>query len=307
MARLKQRVKDLRALFRDFCVVTCVLARVMVFPMTDMPDLPVQMSFVRWLHGQAKADQAREMPYADLYRWGKNIHEIVGADGTFDANYVVRELAQQGATSEVVQAMVHAEAAWRTDSIIENAEITGVSLDVGESKSISTEIEASEPTSLCGFRNTRGEGCVRLAVPGAGRCGGHGGSITDPEVRRSLHIIAFSKVIQGSEVAVDALLDVAENGRSEMARVQAAKEILDRAGVQQDQHVHIHKPAEDLSEAEMLEELFKRLDTNADRLRIQAIPVESHEITEVPEQFALPVRSGGDDEVVIAEVVEDRV
>lgn len=266
--------------------------------MSDEPDLEGQIPFLRWVHAQAKGDQTRSMPYAGIYNWGPRIQAFLGLDGRFNAELIALEMSQQGATAEDLASLVSAEAAWRVDTLIDSAEIAGVPLDVGTveviPESVSKEIEASEATVLCGYRNHRGEGCVSPAVQGAGRCGKHGGAITDPEVRRSFLLVAFAKVIDGSRVAVDALLDVAENGRSEMARVQAAKELLDRAGVQQDQHVHIHRPEEDASEDDLVAELRRRLSTATDRLRITAIPVSSEDTTN---QLALAIITGQPDPV----------
>lgn len=288
--------------------------------MSDMTELDGQMPFARWLHAQAKGDQGRMMPYSDIYNWGRQITAILGWDGRFDAQLIALDLAQQGATAEDLAALASAEAAWRVDTLIDSAEIAGVSLDVGTEEVVpaemSKEIEAAEAVVLCGYRNHRGEGCTNPAVAGAGRCGQHGGAITDPEVRRSFLLIAFAKVIDGSRVAVDALLDVAENGRSEMARVQAAKELLDRAGVQQDQHVHIHRPEEDVSEDELLGELRRRLSVATDRLRITAIPVTSEDTTNrlaleisttVPREPVYADVHTSDDDVIDAVIVGDDV
>lgn len=285
--------------------------------MSDTPDLDGPIPFVRWLHAQVKADTERTMPYAQIYKWGRHIHSILGTDGKFDPEWVALELSQQGAGAEDLAALASAEAAWRVDSLVESAEASGVSLDPGTTEvvpqEVSKEIEASEAIVLCGYRNHRGEGCTSHAVPGAGRCGKHGGAITDPEVRRSFLLVAFAKVIDGSRVAVDALLDVAENGRSEMARVQAAKELLDRAGVQQDQHVHIHRPEESTSEDELVDELRRRLLTATDRLRIHALPVGSDDDTNLNtanQEPAMAIRTGHslpDDDIIDATIVEDDV
>jgi hypothetical protein len=286
----------------------------MVSSMSDSQELDGQISFVRWLHAQAKSDQSRTMPYARIYNWGRHIHSILGSDGRFDAEWVALELAGQGATAEDLAALVSAEAAWRVDTLIDSAETAGVSLDVGDDevvpKEVSKEIEASEAKVLCGYRNHRGEGCTDTAVSGAGRCGRHGGAITDPEVRRSFLLVAFAKVIDGSRVAVDALLDVAENGRSEMARVQAAKELLDRAGVQQDQHVHIHRPEEDASEDELLDALRNRLLETKNRLRLTAIEASTGSDLELHQSSTalVPVpsrRHTPDSEIIDAVIVED--
>lgn len=287
--------------------------------MTDTHDGNAPISFVRWLHAQVKADKERAMPYSNIYRWGPNIHAIIGSDGRFDSEKIALEIAQQGATAEDLASLVSAEAAWRVDSLVESAEIAGVILNVpgGTEEIISPEttkeIEKSATKVLCGYRNHRGEGCIAEAVEGAGRCGRHGGAITDPEVRRSFLLVAFAKVIDGSRVAVEALLDVAENGRSEMARVQAAKELLDRAGVQQDQHVHIHRPEEDTSEDELVAELRRRLSTASDRLRIQAIPMttgegdtffeishSNNEAVVVSNEIVI----SNDDDIIDAEIIE---
>lgn len=286
----------------------------MTNPMVDTPDPNGSVSFVRWLHAQAKSDTERQMPYAAIYRWGPNIQEILGIDGKYFAEHTALALSQQGADAEDLSALASAEAAWRVDSVIERAESAGVSLsdespELPVSQEVGQAVESAEAKVLCGYRNHRGEGCTSEAVPGAGRCGKHGGAITDPEVRRSFLLIAFAKVIDGSRVAVDALLDVAENGRSEMARVQAAKELLDRAGVQQDQHVHIHRPEEDKSEDDLLDELRRRLLTTTDRLRIVAIPATSEDSTSayttMPAPAAIPVRTGSDDDIIDATIVED--
>lgn len=299
--------------------------------MTDQQEIDVKMSFVRWIHAQAKGDADRTMPYAAIYRWGPAIQGIIGLDGKYSAEWVALELAQQGADAEDLSALASAEAAWRVDSIIESAETAGVSLnlsgrddsenettvseirgtetDLPVSQVVGQTIEAAEAKILCGYRNHRGEGCVSEAVPGAGRCGRHGGAITDPEVRRSFLLVAFAKVIDGSRVAVDALLDVAENGRSEMARVQAAKELLDRAGVQQDQHVHIHKPSEDTSEDELLDALRNRLLETKNRLRLTAIEIGPSDYTPSATSsypVLMPSSSERDEDIVDADIVEDQ-
>lgn len=272
-----------------------------------------QMSFVRWLHAQAKGDVERLMPYSRIYRWGKSIHGVIGSDGRFNAEQIANELALQGADADDLAALVSAEASWRVDTLVDHAETAGVHLAMPTAEQLedSGALETQDAKVLCGYRNHRGEGCVDPAIPGAGRCGKHGGAITDPEVRRSFLLVAFAKVLDGSRVAVEALLDVAENGRSEMARVQAAKELLDRAGVQQDQHVHIHQPGENTSEDDLVDELRRRLSIATDRLRIQAIPMTTGEYSsyepavENATSQSLVIPTSSDDEIIDAVVVND--
>lgn len=266
------------------------------------------LSFVRWLHAQKNSDIDRSMPYARIYQWGKTIQELLGVDGKFDGERVAMELARGGASAEDLASLASAEAAWRVDSLIDGAEEEGVSLEMPpETESeIIQALGHDESVILCGYRNHRGEGCTDAAIAGAGRCGKHGGSITDPEVRRSFLLVAYAKVFDGARVAVETLLDVAENGHSDMARVQAAKELLDRAGVAQDQHVHIHRPDETTSEDDVLADLRRRLNVASDRLRIQVLPAAKEDeipLTHAPMLTAAPV-SHSDDEIVDAEVVE---
>jgi hypothetical protein len=284
----------------------------MVFPMPDDREFDAanpSTSFVRWLHAQKNADTSRSMPYARIYQWGKHIHDLLGADGRFDAEQVANELARHGATADDLGALVAAEAAWRVDTLVDDAESAGVSLDMpaDTESEVSKALEVSDAAILCGYRNHRGEGCTAEAVSGAGRCGRHGGAITDPEVRRSFMLVAFTKIFDGTRVAVEALLDVAENGRSEMARVQAAKELLDRAGVQQDQHVHIHRPEEDVSEDELLAAIRSRMLETQSRLRLRAIEVGSSDYAPTPEEARpqLALVPASDDEIIDADIVEN--
>lgn len=279
--------------------------------MTDTENQPT--SFVRWLHAQKNTDTERSMPYARIYQWGKQIQQLLGTDGTYDGKWIATELVRSGATDEDLGALVQAEAAWRVDTLVDHAEEAGFPIERASDpeSEVSKALEHPDAVVLCGYRNHRGEGCPHPAIPGAGRCGKHGGDITNPEVRRSFLLVAFAKVFDGSRIAVEALIDVAENGRSEMARVQAAKELLDRAGVAQDQHVHIHAPGEDASEDEVLDDLRRRLSIATDRLRIQAIPATTggdspYELTSEAQShppFVMPDTS--DDEIVDAVVVDE--
>lgn len=266
------------------------------------------LSFVRWLHAQAKGDAAREMPYARIYQWGKHIHEAIGADGRFEGEWIATELARQGADADALAALVAAEAAWRVDTLVERAEDQGIDLGMPTESETETSkaLETADPKVLCGFRNHRGEGCTNAAIPGAGRCGTHGGSITDPEVRRSFLLVAFAKMFDGARVAVETLLDVAENSNNDMARVKAAQELLDRVGVQQDQHVHIHAQEMDTSEDELVNALRNRMLETKNRLRLTAIEVAESEYVPVPnaDHEPLALRRGSDDDIIDADIVE---
>ena len=59
----------------------------------------------------------------------------------------------------------------------------------------------------------------------------HGGALLDPTVRQAFLVSAYASIVEATDTAVQALIQVAEHGRNELARVAAAKEILDRAGI----------------------------------------------------------------------------
>lgn len=81
--------------------------------------------------------------------------------------------------------------------------------------------------------------CRREAVPGADKCGRHGGqflSVRDAE-RISQHTAA--RVMEATDQAVRVLTDLMDHGKSEMVRMQTAFGLLDRAGVSAAQKIEI--------------------------------------------------------------------
>lgn len=235
--------------------------------------------FVSWLHGQALGDPKREMPYAKVYEIGPLIEAVIGSHGAYDfprLSIAIREKYPSTYDQmEYTEALVAAEATWRVDALC---------LDIDGT--VSTALE--EAGYLCGYRDVTGHRCTHKAVEGAPRCVIHGGAISDPEVRRSILLSSYARLMMGTSDAVDCLVDIVNDGRSEMARVQAAKELLDRAGMVQDQHVHLHVPTRSSEEGKggAMERLRKELGTIRERLE-------------------LPVGPTVDDEIVEAELVDD--
>ena len=88
-------------------------------------------------------------------------------------------------------------------------------------------------SSLRGVRSGFGMGRGVSRGLRRGRCGvlSMGGLLLEPQVRQAVLLSAYASIVEATEVAVDALIYVASKGRSELARVQAAREILDRAGL----------------------------------------------------------------------------
>ena len=73
--------------------------------------------------------------------------------------------------------------------------------------------------------------CKRQAVPGADRCGYHGGQYLSAEDAKNISRHIAARIMEGTSKAVRVLEELMDEGRSEMVRLQAATAILDRAGV----------------------------------------------------------------------------
>lgn len=235
-------------------------------------------SFVHWLHDQVLLDKKREMPYSKLYRHGPLIEATIGLEGEFSLpalSIAIREKCEPHEQGDALNALILAEATWRTDTAItENPEVLN-------------NRTPRRRQGICGYRGLDGNRCTTRAVAGAGRCTTHGGAITDPEVRRSVLVAAYARLIGGTNQAVDALIDVLDNSNNDLARVSAAKELLDRAGIVQDQHVVLHANPEGTGGGmDMLKERLSEI-----QMRLK-------------NPLPLPPSVPSDDEIVDAEVVD---
>ena len=221
------------------------------------------VTFVRWLHSVALSDADRTSPYADIYPLGPLIETAIGLDGEFDLDTLsiaLRKRYNDDAVAEHLANLVRAEAAWR----LHNAGISE------ESTVLGAPIELA--AVVCTHRELNGRPCKDPAVPGATRCLKHGGAILDPDIRRSLLLTAYSRMLTASDIAVEALIDVAENSNSSLARVGAAKEILDRVGLIYDGGAHAPTEAKAVDQDELLDELVTRLSSVRDRLQLVSVP-----------------------------------
>lgn len=234
------------------------------------------LSFVRWLHKVCLEDEDRSRPYAGVYALGPKIESTIGIDGEFDMDrlsVMIRERFPEDSDERLAD-LIRAEAHWRMETLEAG--------DPGEA--VGLELAGA----TCGHRDLAGMECGVAAVPGSVRCVEHGGTVLDASVRRSMLLIAYAKMLHGSKIAVDALMDVAEHSNNDLARVHAAREILDRVGIVHENGAH-QGSVEDGSESqdEMVASLKRQLGSARDRLQLVAVP------------------SGDpDDEPVDAEIVE---
>ncbi len=242
------------------------------------------LCFVEWFKAQAKSDPDDEQAFAGLYPYGPYFVTAFGKDAPDPRAFKVRmDLEgpfEDDAQEDLLRQLVIADATWRTDMMVDEPEptelIAGVEITPRTVKPF-----------ICGFRDLDGTQCRASAVPGAARCNDHGGAITDPGVRGSLLLLAYAQMVHGAKKAVDTLIDVME-GSHELAKVQAAKELLDRAGLGVDQgHVTVTQASDNASDtrAEALDRMRQHLDSIKGRM--------------------LPAPPPDDDEIVDAELVED--
>jgi len=125
------------------------------------------------------------------------------------------------------------------------------------------------PVVPCSYKDPRTlTKCTDASIPGALRCRRHGGDWIDPRIRQHLLMASYMTLVEGTEIAVEALLYVAQHGRREEARVMAAKEILDRAGIRAG--VDIHVVHEDGDAESQIAKLHDRLDRMAESITAKA-------------------------------------
>jgi len=248
------------------------------------------MTFLEWLRAQAKADaeSSTPQPFADLYTYGPYFARTLGENRPDPAAFKAHldlEAVPEPDQEELLKQLVLAEATWNTDALsiaVEEAKAA----DPDPSKAMGGIVKAPKLKAMkCGFRGLDGVQCSKTAVEGAARCVDHGGAITDPTVRGSLLLLAYAQMTNGTRTAVDTLIDVMETSTNDLARVNAAKELLDRAGLSVDQHVTVTaSSAATDTRADALERIKQHLNTTRDRL-----------LPPAPD----------DDEIIDAEIVEE--
>lgn len=234
------------------------------------------LSFVRWLHKVCSEDEARDRPYAGVYPLGPAIEKTLGIDGEFDMDRLALMLREKYGddAEDHLGNLIRAEAVWRMETL---------DLDPGG------DMVPIDLPITCNHTGLDGARCTHSPVPGASRCFDHGGSVLDPGVRRSMLLIAYSKMMRGSAVAVEALMDVAEHSNNDLARVHAAREILDRVGLVHEGGAHQGSVDDgEASQDEMVAALKKQLGSARDRLQLVAVPAAGE----------------SDDDPVDAEIVE---
>lgn len=171
-----------------------------------------------------------------------------------------------------LQTLLRAEAEWRAESLATgNAR---KAFEIKQPSRVNLDFRLPQEDVLCGFTMRSGNTCKSFVVPGSPRCIKHGGALIDPETRRNVLIAAYTTIVEKAELAVDTLAWVAENGRNELARVQAAKEILDRAGLTPELNVNINV-RDETSVSQVLKDRISKINEHLKESTIDATSTES--------------------------------
>lgn len=227
--------------------------------------------FKTWLADVRNEDRDAVGEFAPLY--------FIVDDDSFQPRYSFEDYASTMpdvcATEEdalaLTEMLLVAEAQWRVERMAKERGRAALGLDVktGDgvtglpSRGRSTK-RRSAAVLKCDHKNRAGKECGAGTVPGTIRCQDHGGALVDPEVRRSILMSAYTKLVEGADTAVDALIEVASSGRNELARVTASKEILDRAGLGAEQNITL-KVVDDTGPSG-IEQARDKLNTMRDRI-----------------------------------------
>jgi hypothetical protein len=99
----------------------------------------------------------------------------------------------------------------------------------------------AENGKVCGAETRDGSPCQRSPIPGGSRCHLHGGG--SPQARQK----AKERLLAAADPAAGALVEIVKDEEARASdRIRAAKEILDRAGVDEPEEHEVRGGVDDL-------------------------------------------------------------
>lgn len=139
---------------------------------------------------------------------------------------------------------------------------------------------APVPVVRCTAIKKDGNRCRRFSLRGTNVCIKHGGQLPDVQAHAKAVVEAAKLRIYGlTDEAIDVVYDLMQNSSADKIRLDAAKDLLDRANVKGPQEVEVTVK----SEESPAEKIRRRLAETADRLNATArvIPdTDSEELVE---------------------------
>ena len=159
---------------------------------------------------------------------------------------------------EMIELLALAEMEWRAD--LASREMLDKKMEIDTTSAFDFRNPSQHQAQFCRYKGANGKTfCRQPAIPGTVRCQDHGGELVDVSTRRAVLMSSYLQIVEATSVAVDTLVDVTLHSRNDLARVQAAKEILDRAGLTAELNVTIKLEGQDRDEK--MDKLREKLDS----------------------------------------------
>jgi len=237
-----------------------------VDPHDDYRDRAVQASNFRfWM---TTRDDPR---YRDL----KEAMDKAKAWGVrFDREKILEKLDWD---EHLVELLTAAEMEWRVDKRGQEKLRSKMDIDADARFDYRNPVMAHSMT--CNFSLSTGNRCGGEVIHGTTRCRHHGGELVDATTRRAVLMSSYLQLVEATSVAVQALVDVATTSRNDLARVNAAREILDRAGLTAELQVSVTIEGE--GRDQKIAALKSKLDSMQSGLQTRAVDAASREVVEL--------------------------
>jgi hypothetical protein len=272
------------------------------------PDLTKSVGFRGYLRHYARGSASWSALADTLTRLDK---EGVLTSWRFDAEKYIEALISQGPDgtgelsepelAEQISALLQVETEWRLDQRLRHPK-SASKTDVVTARDWMQATPEDSILNRCRYVLPGGSSqCGRGTVPGTSRCRDHGGTLVDEKTRRAVLMGAYLGLVDATDLAVSTLSDVAMNGRNELARVQAARELLDRAGLTADLNVTVRIEGDERTNR--ITALQERLDTMGTSLRSRvagAIEASAAEQTTVESEHVTVANPPEPDDVTVA-------
>ena len=186
--------------------------------------------FKSWL--EFTADGRFDELKAMVKRPAKGAPGVARFDFEAWTNYIQEEFEGERA-DELVALILQAQLEWRVDTTANEDARRSLEIRAGHTHDLAdpSPSDARRCRYLLGRGDPDSKKCGEPTVPGTVRCRNHGGELVDSDTRRAVLMTSYLQLVEATGTAVETLVDVAMRSKNDLARVAAAKEILDRAGL----------------------------------------------------------------------------
>lgn len=193
-------------------------------------------------------------------------------------NYI-QEKFEGDKADELVALLLQAQLEWRVDTTAVEDVRRSLEIRAGHTHDFAdpSPSDARRCRYLLGRGDPDSRKCGEPTVPGTVRCRIHGGELVDSDTRRAVLMTSYLQLVEATSTAVETLVDVAIGSKNDLARVAAAKEILDRAGLTPELQVSVKFESE--GRDERIHKLKDKLDTMQRGLEERAIDAVARDMS----------------------------